>query len=109
MPRRLSDVERLEVYFLTAPVEQCVLQRDRIDLILRARGGAPVPPARGRKSKAKTAPPIGTVVDNRCRLCNGRGLARDIETGENSQCPHCKGTGKEPKEEAISSGRTDRT
>jgi hypothetical protein len=91
MPKRLSDVERLEAYFLTAPVEQCVLQRDRIDLILRARGGAPVPPVRGRKPKVKAAPPIAnTIRQIACNRCAGEGKQDGLT------CPRCKGTGQEP-------------
>lgn len=61
MAKRVSPEEHIEQFFLTSSLEQCAIQRDRIDLIIRIRGGEPSKPKRGRKPATKNAPPISRI------------------------------------------------
>lgn len=55
--KRITDEERIEMYFTTAPHEDCLRQIEKINFILRIRGAIAAPPVkRGRKPKA--VPPM---------------------------------------------------
>jgi hypothetical protein len=56
MAHRITPEQHIEEFFRTAPLEQCAIQRDRIELILRVRGGIPAPAKRGRPRKKAEGP-----------------------------------------------------
>jgi hypothetical protein len=51
--RRITPREHIENFFTTEPLPDCLIERDRIDLILKVRGGPQTTPKRERKRKVK--------------------------------------------------------
>lgn len=58
MARKITDNERVETFFISESQANCVLMRDKIDLVMRTRFQDLAPAKRGRPRKAKGKPPI---------------------------------------------------
>lgn len=58
MPRKMMPADHIEMFFRTATAEEVLIQRERIDLILRCRGIGEVPKKRGRPRTKKAKGPL---------------------------------------------------